>query len=61
MDQDCKTYTRQHENFKKMLRKTANSRILNASQRFSMVLLWGQLHTDFSEVRQLISSVRTAR
>ena len=33
--------------FKKMLHKYGKSRILIASQHFSMVLLWGQLHKDF--------------
>ena len=37
----------QQEIFKKMLRKTAKSRILIASQHFSTVLLWRQLHRDF--------------
>jgi hypothetical protein len=47
MDQDSQTYTAQQENFKKMLCKTAKSRILIASQHFSMVLLWRQLHKNF--------------
>jgi hypothetical protein len=39
MDLDRQIYTTQQENFKKMLRKTAKSRILIASLHFSMVLL----------------------
>jgi hypothetical protein len=48
MNQDHKICRTQQENFKKMLHKTAKSRFLIASQHFSMVLLWGQLHRDFS-------------
>ena len=47
MDQDRQTYTMRQEIFKKMLRKYGKSRILIASQHFSMVLLWRQLHRDF--------------
>ncbi len=47
MDQEPQTYTTQQENFKKMLGKYGKSRILIASQHFSMVLLWRQLHRDF--------------
>jgi hypothetical protein len=39
MDQDRRIHAMQQENFTKMLRKTAKSRILIASQHFSMVLL----------------------
>jgi hypothetical protein len=47
MDQDRQTYTTQQENFKKKLCKYGKSRILIASQHFSMVVLWGKLHWDF--------------
>ena len=47
MDQDRQTYTMRQEIFKKMLRKYGKSQILIASQHFSMVLLWRQLHRDF--------------
>jgi hypothetical protein len=39
MDQDPQTYKMQQENFKKMLGKYEKSRILIASQHFSMALL----------------------
>jgi hypothetical protein len=46
MDQDHPPAQRNKKISKKMLRKTAKLRILIASQHFSMVLLWGQLHRD---------------
>jgi hypothetical protein len=47
MDDGWQFYTTQQETFKKMLCKYGKSRILIASQHFSMVLLWRQLHGDF--------------
>ena len=46
----AKSTQRDKKILKKMLRKNAKSWILIASQHFSMVLLWRQLHTDFLRV-----------
>jgi hypothetical protein len=56
MDQDRQIHTTQQKKFKKMLRKTAKSRILIASQHFSMALLWRQLHRDFLRFAKLARS-----
>jgi hypothetical protein len=47
MDQDCRIYRTQQENFKKKLCKYGKSRFLIAILHFLMALLWGQLHRDF--------------